>query len=729
MSSSTSHRARQRRADGLATGGESPPDAEGTSVPPLPRKKAATPRRVKPRLQAVEPPADPSVAVAPPEPAGGEPAPVKSRRRKPADETAARATAAWVPLVVPETLPGDAGPDAVAEPKPRKPAAPADAPPAQAKKRAPAKKRRSASPQVEAADTTPAPPAAEPLPVASTVDETSAPTPAPEPAPELSVPVPTISRLAFAEGDAASVVWLPAADCPQAVVTCARDGFDAHGRLASDDDDAVTRLLRAAAACAHGVEIDARIWPCLAARRDARRRLEALQQAYPEGAADPGLDSLLRARLAPFQAEGALWAVVAGRALLADERGLGKGVQAIAAAQLWRRHFGLRQVLVVCAAAQCAQWRHAWKRFAGVDAWVLDRFEDAQSAHARAESDVRIVSPGAIAAGALAATPWAPQLAIVDEPQRLALSASDWSVIDAAQLLVLSGAALDKDPALLESLIDRLDRHRLGALAALREVQAARRDGVALPDAEIERLDARLSSLLLQRQRDEVGEQLPPRIWCARPVVLSPNQRAVHDRAWRQLSPLLAAWRSSGWLASADQWPVAEALAELRTACQRSDPADASSALAETTIAAIQAQLDEWAADGAGPVALCCASAADRDQLAQRLGARAGLSWVIPGEPVPATAEAVLLAGVPWDDQAYPDETGSARGRTWTAVVADRSFDRGFFDTLVDRRGAPAGPGPCGWLDGEPLRAWLGAIDAALRATVDASADPRDGTD
>ncbi len=54
--------------------------------------------------------------------------------------------------------------------------------------------------------------------------------------------------------------------------------------------------------------------------------------------------------------------------------------------------------------------------------------------------------------------------------------------------------------------------------------------------------------------------------------------------------------------------------------------------------------------------------------------------------------------------------------RATTSVVYGVS---GLLDTLVDRRGTPCGPGAGGWLDGEPLRAWLGAIDAALRAAVE----------
>ena len=43
----------------------------------------------------------------------------------------------------------------------------------------------------------------------------------------------------------------------------------------------------------------------------------------------------------PYQAQGALFAVRAGRALVGDEMGLGKTIQAIAVAEILARHFGV----------------------------------------------------------------------------------------------------------------------------------------------------------------------------------------------------------------------------------------------------------------------------------------------------------------------------------------------------------------------------------------------------
>ena len=95
----------------------------------------------------------------------------------------------------------------------------------------------------------------------------------------------------------------------------------------------------------------------IAGRRDAERRASRLEELFPHGAADPGLGTLLKVALYPYQAEGALFAVRSGRALIGDDMGLGKTVQAIAAMEILARHFGISRVLVICPTSLKYQWQ------------------------------------------------------------------------------------------------------------------------------------------------------------------------------------------------------------------------------------------------------------------------------------------------------------------------------------------------------------------------------------
>ena len=78
---------------------------------------------------------------------------------------------------------------------------------------------------------------------------------------------------------------------------------------------------------------------------------------FPRGADDPQFRKLLKVPLYRYQAEGALFAVRAGRALIGDEMGLGKTAQAIAAADILARYMGVSKVLVICPTSLKYQWQ------------------------------------------------------------------------------------------------------------------------------------------------------------------------------------------------------------------------------------------------------------------------------------------------------------------------------------------------------------------------------------
>ncbi len=592
--------------------------------------------------------------------------------------------------------------------------------------------------------------------------------PAAEPAAAAVAPPPTTgpahSRITCLGGNQAHIAWLPGQACPPALQAAAQRHTDQHGHLQPDDDAALPLLLRLAHEAGHALLVDDAVWALLAAHRDARRRLSALQAAYPDGPASAALQHLLRLPLPLFQAEGALFAVVAGRALVADERGLGKGVQAIAAAQLWRRHFGVQRVLVLCAPAQRLGWQRAWQRFAGSNAdgpdqgqaqdqgqglvQVIDGGHFQRQALWQVAADIRILAPDALQADGAHLAHWAPDLVIVDEPQQLALHADDWAALQAPHALVLCGAPLADAPALMQRLVAWLDTQRLGPLAALCELHAASDSGRTLADADVERLSTSLSRLMLQRLRSDVATQLPPLVYSERLLPLAAGQRAVHDQHLALAQRLLAAWQASGWCSDADQWRLAQALRGMQQACHRADPADAASALAEATLQAVAGQLADWAGCGAAQVAVLCPSLADQAQLAQRLGvagsnagyeagneagneagkeagsvtgiANAGVHLLAPGAALPAGVEAVLQIGVPWRPRRQPvgPRADTPPGQQWLHLVAQDSIDSGLFSTLASRFDVPRGPadGARDHLSGDRLQAWLVAAQAAVNA-------------
>jgi len=147
-----------------------------------------------------------------------------------------------------------------------------------------------------------------------------------------------------------SVYFRAGTDCPPAVREAAAGLFDTErdGMLPEERLGDLEHFMTMVSNCGHELRAYDDALDFVAGRRDADRRASKLKQLFPRGAADPKLLALLKVPLYPYQAEGALFAVRAGRALIGDDMGLGKTIQAIAATEILARHFGVSKVLVIC---------------------------------------------------------------------------------------------------------------------------------------------------------------------------------------------------------------------------------------------------------------------------------------------------------------------------------------------------------------------------------------------
>jgi hypothetical protein len=184
---------------------------------------------------------------------------------------------------------------------------------------------------------------------------------------------PAFSEIYLRNDGSRTVHFRAGSDCPPDAMRAASKLFDASrgGVLPEERFGELEQFLAIAAKVGHELRAydDARDF--VAGRRDAARRVEVLDHLFPRGASDRKLKKLLQAPLYPYQAEGALFAVRAGRALIGDEMGLGKTIQAIAATEILARHFGVSRVLVVCPTSLKYQWQSEISRFSGRAARVM----------------------------------------------------------------------------------------------------------------------------------------------------------------------------------------------------------------------------------------------------------------------------------------------------------------------------------------------------------------------
>lgn len=306
--------------------------------------------------------------------------------------------------------------------------------------------------------------------------------------------------------------------------------------------------------------------------RDAQERARLLDRHYPDGKAGAALAGLLKIDLYPYQAQGALFAARAGRCLIGDEMGLGKTVQAIAAAELMIRHFGAERVLVICPTSLKHQWQREITRFAGRDAQTIQGLRPARELQFAQDSVCKITNYELLARDLDLINAWAPDLVIVDEAQRI----KNWNTIAARALkritcpyaIVLTGTPLENRLEELLSIVQFVDRHRLGPTWRLLHQHQSRDDsGRVIGYRDLDQIGATLAPIMLRRRKADVLDQLPARVDKTLFVPMTPEQMAHHDDQGAIVKRIVHRWRKSGFLSDADQRRLTCSLQTMRMAC------------------------------------------------------------------------------------------------------------------------------------------------------------------
>lgn len=486
-----------------------------------------------------------------------------------------------------------------------------------------------------------------------------------------------------------SEVWLSAAAEQRLVLRAGRTAPAAlraaaeampEGGLEQAHAPLLQQWLAEAAAVGHELRVAAPVWQVLGQQLERWQRISHLEQRAPQGPTDPALAALLRKPLLPHQWEAALFSVCAGRALVADDLGLGQRSTAAAAIAVWRAFYGMQRISLLAPLDRHDQWRSDVQALLG--AWP---------------EQLTLLTPETLAEARGA------ELLIVDAVQTLA-SVSALRALDAPALLLLADSELLGEP-LLGELVDWLDQGRAGAWAAWQ------REGRL---ASKRRQRELLSTVMLSRRRRDLG--LPVSV--EESVSLQVPGLSLPAEAWAQLRALTEAWSRTGFLAMAQQQRLLDTLAALRaTALAPAAIAARGEALLEllpqilperadklvifaqqdATLKQLHAVLSE-----AGlPLAnLRCAQseavraeelAAWREEGAQILlatdAACAGLNLVLP-------AVAVVHADLPWNPAQRRARVERVAGReagvpSWQLIV-EGSLDPALLALQQDRDSLPA---------------------------------------
>lgn len=348
--------------------------------------------------------------------------------------------------------------------------------------------------------------------------------------------------------------------------------FREDGGLRSDLPlgDAVARL----GAPGSPVRISQEVAPWLEQRRRERERRER-RRDYETGVATgrhPTQET--RVPLHPYQREGMLHLAFNERALLADELGLDRTLQAVAACALLARLGHARRVLVVTPRLLRGEWAEEIGRATTLAARLI---EGTRSVRLAAYAETRppcftLVTYEQVVADSLEINErLRPDVVVLDEAQRI----RDWSSRTALMVkrlksryaFVLTGAPAEGRLDELRSIVDFLDPAALGPLFRFnREHVVLDQRGRPTGYKNLDRFYARVAPLILRRRRSEVETQLPARANRVRLIPLNAIQRRLYAEREAQAARLALAGRRRA-LAPVEQGRLMALIGELRKIC------------------------------------------------------------------------------------------------------------------------------------------------------------------
>jgi len=383
---------------------------------------------------------------------------------------------------------------------------------------------------------------------------------------------PDYSQVYLHYGARREAVFRPGTECPAALRTYAKRFFDAQQRLKPDAYGRFHNFLKRASAAGHEFRCYDDALAFIAQVRDAAALKQRIAKAFPRGSRSAAMGKLLKANLYPYQREGALFAARAGRCLIADDMGLGKTIQAIAAAEILSQCAGIERVLVVSPTSLKHQWKQEIEKFADREALVVEGLKPRREELYAEESFYKLTNYDVIHRDLDAIRRWQPDLVILDEAQRI----KNWKTrtaqavkrLDSQYALVLTGTPLENRLEELHSIVEFVDRFRLGPMFRfLAEHQHVDETGRVVGYRRLSTISETLEPILVRRTKDKVLKDLPERMDKRFFVPMTPQQMEHHSENGEIVARVVAKWRRFGFLREADQRRMQIALQRMRMSC------------------------------------------------------------------------------------------------------------------------------------------------------------------
>ncbi len=308
-------------------------------------------------------------------------------------------------------------------------------------------------------------------------------------------------------------------------------------------------------------------------QREEIGRRKRIHKAIPEGAADEYFDQLLpNIKLYLYQRQGILFAARAGRCLIADEMGLGKTIQALGAAELYRKEIGIQKVLIVCPTSLKYQWKSEIKKFTGQDAAVVEGMQTKRwKQYEDSESFYHILSYNVATNDVAALNKMDADLVILDEAQRIknfrTKVATQLKKIYTPYSIVLTGTPLENKLEELYSIVQFIDQYKLPPLYRFLDRYQVLDEGRVVGYKNLKEISETLGQCMVRRTKKEVLKQLPKRMDKFLFVPMTKEQSDIHKELADTVARLVAKWRRYHYLSETDRRILILSLSQMRMVC------------------------------------------------------------------------------------------------------------------------------------------------------------------
>jgi len=261
------------------------------------------------------------------------------------------------------------------------------------------------------------------------------------------------------------------------------------------------------------------------------------------------LSACTSATLYPFQQIGVRHLVHTGQAMLADDMGLGKSVQAIAAIRVLAERERLYRALIICPASLKYQWKNEIERFTDLSPTVVEGDKDTRVALYRHQAQHRyelerwpmkklpqvfIVNYELSFRDEKGLRELKPDAIILDEAQRIKnwQSKTHQAIVNlpARFRFVLSGTPLENELMELFNVLQFVDKGVLGAnpIEARKRYTVFDKFGGIDGYQNLREASRRISGVSLRRTREEALEELPELIESHYWLELETDQRKIY---------------------------------------------------------------------------------------------------------------------------------------------------------------------------------------------------------